>query len=317
MASEKISVDLPKTTSRVFAHTRWDVIPVLCGFLHLAFFLSLFYLFPRTPLWIMVCLGLVYAVSISWNINGIAHNFIHHPYFRSTTLNRLFSLLESLVCCFSQVHYDVVHTRHHKGNSDRKDENGDTVDWLSIYRHGHDDEAENPWTYIFLGFIRDSPKSFGAELAKRGPKEVFWGRVEITSVVGFLILMGIFNWKCVVLFYLPCMYLGQCLSNLNGYYLHYGANPDKPIAWGVSSYAKLYNWTWFYNGYHAEHHFRPNVHWTKMVALHEVIKDAQQREGVRVITPPHALGFLDPTLPPLSGTRAGSAVVGESAPSAA
>jgi hypothetical protein len=31
----------------------------------------------------MLILGFIYAVSISWNINGISHNFIHNPYFRS------------------------------------------------------------------------------------------------------------------------------------------------------------------------------------------------------------------------------------------
>ncbi len=35
----------------------------------------------------------------------------------------------------------------------------------------------------------------------------------------------------------------------------YGGNPDDPIAWGANSYEKLYNWIWFYNGYHPGHHF--------------------------------------------------------------
>ena len=60
-----------------------------------------------------------------------------------------------------------------------------------------------------------------------------------------------------IFYFLPFWYLGHCFSYLNGYYRHYGANPDKPIAWGVSSYGKIYNWLFFYNGYHAEHHFRP------------------------------------------------------------
>ena len=29
----------------------------------------------------MLILGLIYSVSISWNINGVSHNFIHNPYF--------------------------------------------------------------------------------------------------------------------------------------------------------------------------------------------------------------------------------------------
>src|SRR4029077_15154956 len=68
----------------------------------------------------------------------------------------------------------------------------------------------------------------------------------------------------------------------------------KPIAWGVSSYDKWYNLIWFNNGYHAEYHFRPKLHWTKMQKFHEEILEAQRREGVRVITPPHALSFQDP-----------------------
>jgi hypothetical protein len=34
-----------------------------------------------------------------------------------------------------------------------------------------------------------------------------------------------------------------------------------------------------------------------MQRFHEEIAERQRQEGVRVITPPHALGFLDPDLP--------------------
>jgi fatty acid desaturase len=104
------------------------------------------------------------------------------------------------------------------------------------------------------------------------------------------------NWR-FILFFLPFWYLGHCFSYLNGYYRHYGANPDKPIAWGVSSYGKIYNWLFFYNGYHAEHHFRPKVHWTKMEKFRQGIADLQKQEGVRTIKRAHMLGFLDPDLP--------------------
>ena len=303
MNAEPIRIDTVKTDSKIFVYTRWDAIPVAFGVLHFAYFWMMFVLFTytHTPLWVMLVLGFVYAVSISWNINGISHNFIHNPYFRAPLLNRLFSLMESVSCCFSQVYYDVVHTQHHKGNSDRQDAIGDTIDWLSIYRHGHDGEAENPWGYTFLSFFRDNPVAISRELAKRGPAEMRWGKIELASYICVMIGIALLNWRYMIFFFLPFMYLGHSLSNLNGYYRHYGGNPDKPIAWGVSSYDKLYNWIWFYNGYHAEHHFRPKVHWTKMVELHEQIADLQKVEGVRVIRPPHALGFLDPDLPPRKG----------------
>ena len=297
MNPDPIRVERPSTNSKVFAHTRWDVLPLLGGLFHLAFFFALFFLYPHAPLWLMLVMGFVYALMVNANINGVGHNFIHNPFFRSPLLNRLFGVTQSIACCFSQTYYDAVHMQHHKGNSDRKDEHGDTIDWLSIYRHSHDDEPENPWSYVFLSFFRDNPAAIGRELRKRGRAELIWGNLELAAFATTLFVMFLFNWRYVIFFFLPFFYLGHCFSYLNGYFRHYGADPDKPIAWGVSSYGKIYNWLFFYNGYHAEHHFRPKVHWTKMEAFHAQIATMQKEEGVRVIKHAHMLGFLDPDLP--------------------
>jgi hypothetical protein len=115
---EFAAIERPVTNSRIFAHTRWDAIPVAAALLHCVYFFAMSYLFPRVPLWVMLILGFMYSVSISWNINGISHNFIH--------------------------------MQHHKGNADRPDEHGETIDWISIYKHGHDGEAEHPLKYTFL-----------------------------------------------------------------------------------------------------------------------------------------------------------------------
>jgi fatty acid desaturase len=296
-SADAIRVDRPTTDSRLFAHTRWDLLPAMAGLFHLFYFFALFYLYSRTPLWIMLILGFIYALMVNANINGVGHNFIHNPFFRWPLLNRLFSLCQSVACCFSQTYYDAVHMRHHKGNSDRQDETGDTIDWLSIYRHGHEGEAENPWSYVFLSFFRDNPAAIRGELKKRNNADAIWGNIELGAFVTVLIVLALFNWRYVVFYFLPFYYLGHCFSYLNGYFRHYGANPDKPIAWGVSSYGKLYNWLFFYNGYHAEHHFRPKVHWTRMERFRRSIEEVQKQEGVRVISHAHMLGFLDQNLP--------------------
>ena len=297
MTADAIRIERPTTDSKLFAHTRWDAIPAAAALFHLAYFLGLFFLYPHAPLWVMLILGFVYSLMVNANINGIGHNFIHNPFFRSKLLNRLFGITQSIACCFSQTMYDAVHMQHHKGNSDRKNENGDTVDWLSIYRHGHDGEAESPWNYVFLSFFRDDVGAIRKELRKRGNNEVFWGNLELAAFATTLFVMFLFNWRYVIFYFLPFWYLGHCFSYLNGYYRHYGANPDKPIAWGVSSYGKIYNWLFFYNGYHAEHHFRPKVHWTKMEKFREQVGELQKQEGTRVIKHAHMLGFLDPDLP--------------------
>jgi hypothetical protein len=52
--------------------------------------------------------------------------------------------------------------------------------------------------------------------------------------------MAMTNWHYII-FLVDFWYFGHCLSYLNGYYRHYGGNPDEPIARGVSSYHWLYN----------------------------------------------------------------------------
>ncbi|HET6250510.1 MAG TPA: fatty acid desaturase [Tepidisphaeraceae bacterium] len=288
-----------KTTSAIFAFTRWDVVPAFAGIAHFAYVLFLFLAFKHLKWWALIPLGLIYSVSISWNINGVSHNFLHNRFFRSKVANRIYSILESITCGFSQVLYEDIHRRHHMGNADLPDEHGKTIDPLSIYKNGQLGHPENPWTYTFLSFFRDDPREAFDSISRRcGRGEAWWGVGEIAMFMAFFVTMGIINWHFII-YFLPFWYFGHCLSYLNGYYLHYGANPDVPIAWGVSSYHAIYNWLWFNNGYHAEHHFRPRIHWTQMKDLHRQIEEKQREAGVRVIKPPHGLGFLDPDLPAL------------------
>ena len=85
MNAEVIRIERPTTDSRLFAHTRWDTIPALAGLFHLAYFVGLFFLYPHAPLWLMLILGFIYSLMVNANINGVGHNFIHNPFFRSKT----------------------------------------------------------------------------------------------------------------------------------------------------------------------------------------------------------------------------------------
>jgi fatty acid desaturase len=287
---------LPKRKQGVFAWTLVDAIPVAAAFAHLGFVIWTVAGFDARPWWgNLICAG-IYALAISWNINGVSHNFLHTPYFRSTRLNYAFSLLESVAIGFSQTFYTWVHLRHHEGNSDRPGPDGTTRDWLSIYRHGRDGRPEGLASYVFVGALRGGGSIYDALKARR-PMLALWGRIEVAAVAAFTLGMALVSWKAVLLL-IPFHYLGECLSQLNGYYEHLGGDPDEPMAWGVSTYAPLYNLTWFNNGHHAEHHFRPAVHWTRLPALRRALADQQAPRGVHVIGPPHALGFLARTRRP-------------------
>jgi fatty acid desaturase len=62
--------------------------------------------------------------------------------------------------------------------------------------------------------------------------------------------------------FLPGYGLGLLLCQVQGYYEHHhrtGACEE-----GVSHYGRLYNWVWFNDGYHAEHHRSPRLHWRSL-----------------------------------------------------
>lgn len=282
-----------------FKTSAWDALPAGLAVAQLALVLLLFYAWPSLSWTSRLGWLLVYALSVGWNLNSIAHNFIHNPFFRSERLNRAMSLVITLALVSPQTMYRYIHLRHHAGNADLPDDQGVTIDPLSIYQHGHDGRPEPMLSYVFLQFFRDDdPFVLARKIGEKRPKQArqalfeFW---SIVAVYGVLLVVGLLTrrWSFVPLVVVGS-YLGQCFSNLCGYYEHLGGNPDKPIAWGVSTYDRLYNWVFLYNGYHAEHHYRPKVHWTKMTALHRDIAEEQRREGVTVIRPAHFLGFLDP-----------------------
>ena len=284
---------LPPRATGMFAWTRWDALPVLAGLAHVAFVVWIVAGFGARPWWANLICGLGFAYAASWNINSVAHNFIHTAYFRSPALNYAFSLVESLALFTPQRFYAWVHLRHHQGNSDRPRADGSTHDWLSIYRHGEGGAAEPLWSYVCKGPFRDSPGDIYQDLKARRPFDALFGRVELGAIAAYVIALLVVDWRAV-LFLVPFYYLGECASQLNGYFEHFGGDPDTPIAWGVSTYAPLYNLVWFNNGFHAEHHYRPAVHWTRLPAFHRAIADEQARAGVHVIETAHAMGFLAP-----------------------
>ena len=282
---------MKKLQLTLFAHSYWDAIPVLWGVAHCAYLMGMLIAFQYLPWWGNVLTGLFYAFSISWNVNSVSHNFIHNAYFNSNMFNRAFSLLESITMGFSQTMYDHVHRQHHIGNNDRIGENGETVDWISFYQHGKNGEPEHVLKYSFLSFFRDDPKRISAGIKRLNPFLAKFAWFELALVVLMFIALFLISWK-LGLFFVVFHYLGHSLTAMNGYYEHFGGNPDKPIAWGVSYYNQAFNWLWLNNGYHAEHHYRPKHHWTKMHDLHQQIVGKQREAGVKVIGWPQQLGFL-------------------------
>src|SRR5262245_28036536 len=53
------------------------------------------------------------AIGLWWNGNTISHNFIHHPFYRTATANRTFSIFLSLILGVPQSLWRQRHLEHH------------------------------------------------------------------------------------------------------------------------------------------------------------------------------------------------------------
>lgn len=215
------------------------------------------------------------------NYQCVAHNFLHNPFFEPKGLNVFFSVFNTLALGVPQTLYREHHLNHHQYNNlFGTSRQGLVADMSSIYRYSRTPGApENIWRYAIVGPARADFRFFIVKALKHGygPRltaesvalAAFWAALLLSNVRGF------------VLFYLPIWYLGQVAAYAENYLEHYKAIRGNRLADSVSCYGKLYNFIWFRNGYHQEHHCRPEIHWTQIAEVRETMLPDSDRRVVK------------------------------------
>lgn len=276
-----------------FRYSPLDAIPALCGVALVALLVWTLVAFETLPWW---GLGLSFFVVMwcyCWNLQCISHNFIHNPYFSSVWLNRAYGVVETIALGVPHILYHHYHLNHHAGDNDKRAPDGSTRDWSSTYRYGKDDRPEAFWRYCLMGFFRVEIGAVVRTALKHGRGHVVQMTVETLALGGFWMALACVNWRYFLCFYLPSYYLGWTLSYAEGYLEHHATQPENPFANSVSSYNRLYNFFWFNNGYHQEHHWDPKVHWTKMRDLHLQIRPQLEANHTRIYHGPHITGIVE------------------------
>jgi hypothetical protein len=141
--------------------------------------------------------------------------------------------------------------------------NANTIAHNFIHRPFFRSRAANRGYSIFLSLVLGLPQSIWRErhLAHHADRPV---RVRLSLEVVTETLLVCALWAMIAtlaprvffLVYLPGWALGLGLCVLQGHYEH--ANGT------TSHYGRLYNWLFFNDGYHVEHHARPGQHWSRL-----------------------------------------------------
>jgi fatty acid desaturase len=272
----------------IFSHSSKDMYLVLLSALNLVVILWAIIQFQELSVITLIMLSLLIIFLNCTNYQCIAHNFIHNPFFRSPTLNFIFSVFNTLPLGVPQSLYRVHHLLHHRyNNGPPTPGNGnDCGDPSSIYQYASISGCpEHIASYAFRGPLRVNIRTLYRKLSKLFKKR-YWA--EIAALCGFWLGLAAYDIKAFPIFYLPVWYLGQVSAYAENYLEHYGANPLNKLKDSVSCYGALYNLIWFNNGYHQEHHLRPAVHWSRIKEVKAEMLPAAER---RVVPVAHWLNF--------------------------
>lgn len=247
-------------------HSKYDWFLALLLIYQLAILVMPFFIALSTLS--LIGLGLVNVLLMGTNYQCIAHNFIHLPFFKSNFLNNLFSVVNTLGIGVPQSMYRLHHLNHHRFN------NQPEGDWSSTLKYGKNGQEENIFLYSLLGIIRTDL----VMLFKLGSKNSKLPLMELITLSLFLTAAAILNWKLMLFYLLPSYMGGQFFALWENHCEHHGSNPKDRKRDSVSCYNPLYNFLWFNNGYHQEHHYSPQVHWTEI----QKVKDELPEDRVIV-----------------------------------
>ena len=128
---------------------------------------------------------------------------------------------------------------------------------------------------------------------RNGRRHILLLAAESAVLATFWLAMLLADWRYLLFYYVPSYYLGWVFVYAHTYVLHYGAKPGNYYANSVSSYHWLYNWVFFNNGYHQEHHWDPKAHWTTMPRVQQEILPQMIANGTPTLRGPHITVFLE------------------------
>jgi fatty acid desaturase len=80
---------------------------------------------------------------------------------------------------------------------------------------------------------------------------------------------------------------------MENYYEHVGADAQSRFSNSVSYYGRLYNLLLCNEGYHQEHHLRPQAHWTQRPTIRTELAASLDGSGRTIAALPPLLGFLE------------------------
>lgn len=230
------------------------IFPLLQGL----FFIGAISIYKANFIWALV-LWFAAALFMNFSLHIVVHHYVHFR-FKLKWLDRLFELFYTLIIAMPFNFYRMQHFNHHRYNNLI----GDFTSTWEQEKEGV--VASKYFNYSFLWFINGTIKQNIHQAKSEGdlPRErQSRMKMELVFLAIFYGMLFYLN-PIFALAYIGLFYLGWCFIASTNFGQHLPLVYSQTV--GHSFYNKFYNWLFFNNGLHYEHHAHPSLDYPDLKA---------------------------------------------------
>jgi beta-carotene hydroxylase len=213
------------------------------------------------PLLAFVLVAVPHA-SLHVALMNVMHFSVHRPLFRNRLMEFTFGVACSMALGFTRSCFRLDHLAHHRHYLDPEKDTNRHIETGALRRQ----------RYALRHLLTVYPRTCRmAWQAGRGVRYEYAAEAVAVLTLGTLLLLAKPG-EALAVFAAPMVY-----NIFAVYYWSHHQHADltsaNPLAASRTYENRLFNWIAFNVGYHAAHHYRPGVHWSKLPALHQSLKD--------------------------------------------
>ena len=194
----------------------------------------------------------------------ITHNTIHTPMFHSRGLNRFFQVVLTLsyghpVSAYVPGH-NLSHHVHTQTSRDVMRTTKARFRWNLL----------NQLLFVVVVGRSITKADFTYAKAMRGQRPRWWRQwlIETGAMIAVTGGLLVLDWRRALLYFvIPHAIAAWGIIGIN-YAQHDGCDEAHPQNHSRNFVGGVANWLLFNNGYHAIHHMKPTLHWSKLPAAH-------------------------------------------------
>ena len=250
---------VPKAWPRL-VHSREDRWPVAYTAMVLVVQLTLFVAVESR--WLAVLLVLLFqpvqAVAIACN-----HYQHHKNVWTVRWLNRLYEIalfLQTGTPPYAiTLHHNLGHHVHYLDGAN------DTLNWRR--RDGSVRSLGECLWHNTVGHL-----TWTLEIGRRYPRVYRQLKWMLVPSLLPLVALALLDWRMTLIVFVGPMVLALVNVARLGYHQHAGLDADDHLDASRNIESRLYNLVTFNSGYHAAHHLRPGLHWSRLPELHREIR---------------------------------------------